>query len=479
MRDNIHRAIFLSIQKKRGADIERHLKNLEESQWWDRQRLRQLQWSKLIALIEYAYKNVPYYRETWKNADIHPEDIRTWNDFESLPMLTRTLIQENSQKLISRERDSVPLHSGMTSGSTSIPFHFIRSQDAKARYWAARYRGYRWHGLDIVDRQARLSGVPFDLWPRIQLRVKDYCINRCRLPIYDLSEVKMKRYAQKLNVFRPKYLNGLASALNVFGTFIREEKIRKHYPWIPLKAVVSEAEILTPSNRTLLEETFECPVINYYATSETGLIAIECPEGFLHTVPENIYLETIPVIDTLDSGDGNVPEEVVITELNSHVMPFIRYRVGDLIECLPENKYCSCGRTSALVKNIVGRTNNLIVTPEGKILVGTIFDFVTKYSLRKGGGIKQFIVRQDEVDRLIFFIVKDAGFSEKTLRLLEDKTHEIVSPRMKIECRFVNAIPRTQAGKLMNFSSTLNVNEVLAQLCSSEKLDNETQIQNN
>ncbi|MFH1371536.1 MAG: hypothetical protein ABII09_09670 [Planctomycetota bacterium] len=473
MKPSLSRRLFSTIQRSLGADIEKRLHELQDSQWLSHSELQQMQWRKLTKLLHNAYKNVPYYRRTWQEAGIHPSDIRSWDDFKKVPFLTKGQVRENHSEMLSKEIKRMSLHHDSTGGSSGTPLRFVRPQDTKAWFWAAQYRGYGWFGIQLDDRQGRFYGMPFGLVSGYKARMIDWVMNRRRISAFDMRDEQMRAFAQQMNRFRPVYLNGYAMAIGRFAEFMSREKNRARYTWIPLKGVVSTSEVLTPTYKRLIEEVFECPVINEYGAAEIGLVAITCPKGGFHVVCENVYLETIPAIDVeLPPNVSSGPVEIVITDLHNYAMPFIRYKVGDLLKAAPDERLkCDCGRGSLLIGSVIGRDNSLVVTPEGKVLSGMVFDYLARYSLMKESGIRQFVARQDALDRITYYIVKDDHFSDSTLKYLSDTTRQYLGPSIIIDMKFVSQIPLTNKGKFMNFSSTLNVNEVLTRICYSKKSD--------
>ena len=68
-----------------GPETRRYLRELKRMEGWSRQELDDWQFAKLQELVRYAYEHVPYYRERYQREDIHPEDIRSVEDFQALP----------------------------------------------------------------------------------------------------------------------------------------------------------------------------------------------------------------------------------------------------------------------------------------------------------------------------------------------------------------------------------------------------------
>ena len=63
-----------------GRTFRRWHQFLEKSQWWGREKIEEYQIKQLYEIIEYAYKNVPYYKNVLDERGILPPDIRTFDD---------------------------------------------------------------------------------------------------------------------------------------------------------------------------------------------------------------------------------------------------------------------------------------------------------------------------------------------------------------------------------------------------------------
>ena len=173
MNSKLSRQLYGIMQRWSGSDIEKYLCELNKSQWLSRDEIRAQQWEKLSALIQHAFRNIPYYSKTWKGAGIHPLDIRSWADFKKIPFLTKEQVQENYNELQFEGMKNVPLYYGHSSGSTGRPLNFVRTQESKARFFAAQYRGYGWYGIYPGDKQGRLYGVLFDQANSFKEKIKN------------------------------------------------------------------------------------------------------------------------------------------------------------------------------------------------------------------------------------------------------------------------------------------------------------------
>ena len=81
----------------------KYLKELEETQWWSPEQLRELQNKNLRALIRHAYKNVSYYHHIFEERGLIDKDIQTVEDLPKLPILTKDDIRQNFHDLMAND----------------------------------------------------------------------------------------------------------------------------------------------------------------------------------------------------------------------------------------------------------------------------------------------------------------------------------------------------------------------------------------
>ena len=120
--------------------------------------------------------------------------------------------------------------------------------------------------------------------------------------------------------------------------------------------VNSTYELLLPTTKKKIEQFLDCEIFNQYGCSEVGPISFNCKLNKNHIFTESVYVEVIP--DKLSFGREDIGR-VVVTDLRNKVMPFVRYYTGDLAK-VSDNKNCSCGFTTPIMGNVVGREKDLI-----------------------------------------------------------------------------------------------------------------------
>ncbi|MBV5330671.1 MAG: phenylacetate--CoA ligase family protein [Chlorobium sp.] len=327
------------------------------------EQIRGFQWDKLQALIRHAAVNVPYYRDLFSLHGLKIDDIRSFEDFRRIPVLTKSDLQRDLNNMVAEGVDTTTLPLNSTGGSTGVPLNFY--QDESYVQWAdaARLRAWRYMvGANGNDLEAVFWGAVRDIGKGLTLQqvFRGFLRERALLlNTFDLDEDLLRKYLRYYNFFRPSIVRGYASSLYYVARYIEAKALTISKP----KAVISSTEILHSRMRETIERVFGCKVFDSYGCREVSQIATECEAHCgLHIVFENQYVEL----------DG---QDIIITNLNNYVMPFIRYKVGDLAEKI-ETGSCSCGRNSPRVMNLIGRDNDNIELRNGKVINGEFFEFL-------------------------------------------------------------------------------------------------------
>ncbi len=108
---------------------------------------------------------------------------------------------------------------------------------------------------------------------------------------------------------------------------------------------------------------FNAQYSNVYGTGEVGSIGCAISDAQII----DVYFEMVS-LEVLDvSGDYaqlNTPGKVVVTDLNNHAMPIIRYEIGDIAEVI---EYDSKNGLPRRIK-VLGRKQECVDLPSGKYL---------------------------------------------------------------------------------------------------------------
>jgi len=412
-----------------------YFKFLQESQWYDEEKLRELQDEKLRKLIKYSYESVPYYRELFDKIKLKPSDIRTVEDLPKIPILEKDIVRKRWKDLLSKaypRSKSIIYH---TSGTTGKPITVYVSRNCYEREYAFRWMHYSWGGIKRGERFATFAGHP--VVPISQTKPPfwrhNWAENQLIFSSQHISRDTLPHYIGALRKFQPAMIHGYPSSIYLIAHYLVENDISDIRP----KAVFTASETLLDFQRKIIEEAFGCKVFNWYGNTEMVAHATECEMGKMHI---HLLHSVMEITDEEGNPVSENKEGIIIgTGLDNWAMPLIRYKVGDI--AVPTSSKCSCGRGYPLVEKIVGRIEDYVITPEGRY-VGRL-DHVFKHDLH----VIEAQLIQEKIDLLRIRIVKDKGYSDKDNKEIIKGLQERLGYSMKFEFEFVTEIPREANGK--------------------------------
>ena len=439
----IGNGIRYRVIKRMLSPYRKYRKFLKESQWWSEDRLIEYQLDRLRVVLESAYRHVPYYRGLMQIYDIRPNDIKSIDYIVRLPVLEKEKVRRHHREFISDHYFYPSLYKCHTSGTTGKPLTLYRNLENIGFDHALLMRQWEWAGLGPNERYASLKGT---MIPRYRT---DHHVfwsfspaeNILYMSSYHLTEENTERYVTAMQKYRIKAVEGYPSSLYTLSRFMLAKNIR-----LELKAVLTTSETLVPEQKNVIEKAFGTQIYDYYGMAERVAAIHTCEHGRYHLVPE--YSLTEFVKTDLTETEGYY--EVVGTSFTNLAMPLIRYRVGDVV--IPGTEHCPCGRSYPVVDRIVGRTDDYIVTPSGK-LVGRL-DHIFK-------GAENLIeaqIYQPDTQNVILRIVPDKSFDRSDGERIIRKLRQRLGETMHFEIEQVDSIPRGVTGKLKSVVSEVPVN---------------------
>lgn len=431
--------LYNLVQGLRGERVDALLDQLLRSERIDPAERGRVQAEALASLLEYAVREVPFYRDHFSGKQ-GPFQIR---DF---PIMGKNELRENAGRLIA---EGFTGRAGFvaTSGSSGHPLKVCRSRESTARSRAAMYRGHSWYGLAIGDREARIWGSAVTALASLKERLKDVLMNRFRLSAYTLTGPDFDRFVAAVRTRRPKYLFGYPSLLYRFAQHVKENGLDGRS--LGFHAVKTTSETLYPHQAALLTEVFGVPIMDEYGCTECGILAFRCPEGGYHAATENVWIEILDA-DGESCGPDEVGE-VVVTDLHNYAAPLIRYRLGDL--CAFRSGECTCGRTLPLLHNPTGRSSHFIRAAD-KSCHGILLYYIMCEAVESGKSIPEFRAEQSKVGEITFATTRTLTGDEA--RFIERRLKQVLGEDFVIHFETRNVLERNQvSGKIMDFVSTL------------------------
>jgi phenylacetate-CoA ligase len=414
----------------------RHLRALEHSQFLSEEELRARQWPRLKRILAHAYSSCPFYRRFYDSHGITPSDIRSWTDFRSIPLLSKRVIRENADDMVSQNVRRDQLIPVKTSGSTGISLFFY--MDEPCRQWrrACAARHDRWAGWDIGERVGYMWTPPATA-RRLRARLRNALLIRgCNLAPLRITEQDMEDFARRL-IRRPvAVLCGITHAIYLFALFARSRGLHQIRP----RGVICAAMVLPKNERETIESAFHTRVFDRYGCEEVSLIASECEAHTgLHINMDALVVEVLRDGRLAKPGEAG---EVVVTDLTNYAFPFIRYQLADVASLLAQK--CPCGRGLSMLSHVEGRTADYVVTPDRALVSGIS---LTEYLALLIPHVQQAQIVQERIDFIRFRIVRAPGFNEDSLRCLDRLVRQRLGSRMKYECEFVDRIAQDPSGK--------------------------------
>lgn len=429
--------LFPLQEKLKKHDTVRVRREMEVSQWWQRQLILELQLKRLQALLQDVAVHVPYYRDLFASTGFDPAAVRSVADLQALPFLTKTEIRAHSDAL--RADNAVGLARFNTGGSSGEPLIFFIGTERVTHDVAAKWRATRWWDVDIGDREIVVWGSPIELGTQDRVRlVRDALMRTELLPAFEMSDEKVDGFIARIRERRPRMLFGYPSAISHIA--LRAEQRGVRLDDLGIKVVFCTSERLYDHQRETISRLLGCRVANGYGGRDAGFIAHECPSGNMHLTAEDIVVEIIDEAGrVLPPGQSG---EIAVTHLATRDYPFIRYRTGDIGTLGDET--CPCGRGLPILKDIQGRSTDFVVAEDGTVLHGLSLIYI----LRDIPAVRAFKIVQETRNHTRVLILAEAGASTEGLAVtVIEGFRRRLGAGVEVSVEFVEAIPAEKSGK--------------------------------
>jgi len=393
-------------------------------------------------IVVYHLKNNPFYKKLVGN-----KTFENWND---LPILNKKNLQCPIQERLSANYNIKNVYLNKTSGSSGDPFVFAKDKWAHSLTWNSNISKFGWFSIDFnKSYQARFYGIPLNRLGYYKERLKDLFAKRYRFPIFNLNDAFLETVFQKFKTTKFDYINGYTSSIVLFAKYLQQKNIVLKTICPTLKVCVVTSEMLFDEDKLLMEKQFGLPIVNEYGASELDLIAFQNPKGEWTLNTETLFIEI------LDENNKPVPNgvegKIVITSLYNKAHPFIRYEIGDLgiIDERSTPKH-------AILKKLIGRTNDVAILPSGKKAPGLTFYYVTKSVIKDNGNVQEFIIKQHKLDTFEFEYVSKSALTDYEKEEITKAGDKYLEAGLKYIFTRKEILIRTNRGKLKQFQSLIS-----------------------
>ena len=398
---------------------------------------------KLLSYLDERKRTIVSYHI--KNNKFYNDKVQEYKRWDDLPVLTKKDLQVKLDKRLSDEFLSQKVYLNKTSGSTGDPFYFAKDKFCHALTWANIQNQFDNHGL-YGKKQARFYGLPKSKLARYKERIKDFFSNRYRFDVFDLSNTAFELWIKRFSNNRFVYINGYTTVLVLFAKYLIQKNIVLSKLCPSLKACVVTSEMCSDSDKIILEKGLGVNVINEYGASELDLIAFQNKDFEWQVNTATLYVEI------LDEDNNQLPfgneGRVVITSLYNKAHPFIRYDIGD-IGVLEKKK------GKIILKELIGRKEDYVKLPSGKVAPGLTFYYVTKSLMEKSQNVKEIKVSQKKIDTFEIRYVSQVKLTPKEENQVKQALEEYLEPNLNIRLIRCSSLERSKSGKLKQFHSEI------------------------
>ncbi len=322
-----------------------------------RAEIESVQLTRLKDTVKRAYEKVPAYRAKMEAAGIQPDDIQTLKDLQKLPFTIKQDMRDNYPYGLFAVPRKELLRIHASSGTTGKP----------------TVVGYTQNDLDVwrecVARIAVAGGATDEDVAQICFGYGMFTgalglhnglekVGAAIVPSSTGNTQKqlmyMKDFETTLLVATPSYAMRIAEVALEMGLDPKKD--------LKVKSLVLGSELMTEAMRNELYKVWgeDVNLTQNYGMSELmgPGVSGECLElNGMHINEDHFIAEVIDpkTGQVLPAGEKG---ELVITCITKEALPLIRYRTRDITRLMYEP--CPCGRTTARMENLSGRTDDML-----------------------------------------------------------------------------------------------------------------------
>ena len=358
----------------------------------DRQSLEQLQLERLQNTVKWVYERVPMYRQRLDERNIRPQDIQSLRDIARLPFTVKDDLRDHYPYGLFAVpmRDVVRIHA--SSGTTGRP----------------TVVGYTREDLDMwSEAMARLivmaGGCADDI---VQISF-GYGLFTGALGLHQGWEkvgasvvpISSGNTERQINLMRDFGVTALVATPSYAMYMCEVAEKMNALKDLKLRIGVFGAEGSTEEMRAQLEKRWGIIATENYGLSEIvgPGVAGECTcKCGMHINEDLFYCEIVDPETGEPLPDGELGE-LVITPLKKQALPLLRYRTHDMTRIFREP--CACGRTTARMQKIAGRSDDMLIIRGVNVFPSQIESVLLKVE-GIGPNYEIIVTRENYMDRL-------------------------------------------------------------------------------
>ena len=345
--------------------------------------IKEMQLNEMKNLVELAYNEIPVYRKKYQAAGFKPTDLRTFEDIELIPIITKgELIKAFPDQCLNPSFKMEKLFPTRSSGSSGQTLLIRVDEEAILKDTIQGLRQFAYQSGFKYQEEHLLAHVYTVPW-WISSIAGDY------QTAFISNVLPPLQVAEHLRTIAPQILSCYPSNLEALLPFRDEFKN-------PLYLAVTHSEQSSRAARDEWARQLGCLVLDEYSSEEGTRMALEFPCGHYHVCEDTVLLEVLDpqTLKTQKNGQSGIS---VISNFLNTAMPFIRYVQGDCVT-KPQNAE-PCQLNWAQIESIDGRLNDAFINASGrKIPAGSLLDITYRWMFDCNLNLSQFELVQKKND---------------------------------------------------------------------------------
>ncbi len=410
---------------------------------------------KLRDTLAWALETVPAYRvhRGLLAASRDPREL-----LAMLPVTDKLAIKRNIDGHLSREMPASARLPAYTGGSTRTPMHFYLHKHvtrAKEQAFMERFRTRTGAARDDLMLALRGRTVPSagraggDIWMVEPIK------RQLVLSTDHLERRYMGAYAEALDAHRPAYIEAFPSALYPLARWLAAHPLPAFTRGV--KGVMLFSENVYGFQMDKFREVFGCPILAHYGHSERVLMAASMPDDERYFFwPQYGWLELVDAQDRPITQPGKLGF-IVGTSFDNRVMPFVRYRTGDL-GVLSDRPHPQLPGFAA-VERIAGRLQEFVVCRDHRLVSITTLGVGHFPELAEAEAIQY---EQSRPGELLLKVVAEHAFAPGLQRAIAAAIASKTQGGCDVHVVQVARIERTARGKARMLVQHLDIRRYFA-----------------
>ena len=319
------------------------------------QARKKLQLAHLKNLVETLYSHVPFYRGKMDGEGIKPSDIHSLDDIQKLPFTTKDDLRDNYPHGLRACPVDRIVEVHMSSGTTGKPVvdeYTMKDIDIWREAMSRTMAAAGCTKDDIVQNcygYGLFTGGPGAHYGALNIGAQVLPMSSGNT---DRQLMVMQDFGSTVLTCTPSYALYMAEEAAEAGIDLRK---------LPISKGCFGAEPWSENMRKQIEARYNMKAYDIYGLTEIigPGVSFECEaQNGLHINEDLFYPEIIDPETGRPLPDGE-KGELVFTTLTKEGTPLLRYRTRDITFLMRDE--CTCGRTTARMHRLFGRTDDMLI----------------------------------------------------------------------------------------------------------------------